>query len=125
MSQVMKAFTGVFMVLFLMITSTGILGAFYQILHAQNIHAAMIDELENSDYARTVMEACFQTAEKEDYHLQLSLYFEDDESITCIAASDLPEDTKQVSMVEVILQYSIEVAFFEIVNEQQLFGYAR
>lgn len=125
MSQVMKAFTGVFMVLFLMITSTGVLGAFYQILHAQNIHAVMIDELENSNYAKPVMEACFQTAEVEGYHLQLSLYSEMDEIKTCTDASDLPEDTKQVSMAEVILEYSVEVAFFGIVNEQQLFGYAR
>lgn len=125
MSQVMKAFTGVFMVLFLMTTSTGVLGAFYQILHAQNTHAVMIDELENSDYAKSVMEACFETAEKEGYHLQLSLYSETDEIRTCTTASDLPENTKQVSMAEVILQYSVEVAFFEIEREQQLFGYAR
>ena len=45
MSQVMKAFMGVFMVLFLMATSTGVIGAYYQVLHAQNTHAVMIDEL--------------------------------------------------------------------------------
>lgn len=125
MSQVMKAFTGVFMVLFLMTTSTGVLGAFYQILHAQNTHALMIDELENSDYAKPVMEACFKTAEEENYHLQLSLYSETEEIKTCTAATDLPEDTKQVSMVEVVMNYSIKVAFFEVDVEQQLFGYAR
>lgn len=125
MSQVMKAFTGVFMVLFLMTTSTGVLGAFYQILHAQNTHALMIDELENSDYAKPVMEACFKTAEEENYHLQLSLYSETEEIKTCTVATDLPEDTKQVSMVEVVMNYSVKVAFFEVDVEQQLFGYAR
>ena len=65
MSQVIKAFMGVFMVLFLLVASTGVLGAFYQILHAQNTHAHMIDELENSDFARSIMEACFEIAEQE------------------------------------------------------------
>lgn len=125
MSQVMKAFMGVFMVMFLMTTSTGVLGAFYQILHAQNTHAVMIDELENSDYAKAVMLECFKTAEQEEYDLQLSLYSDSEEIKTCTSSADLPESTKEVSMVEVVLQYSIEVAFFEVVTEQQLFGYAR
>ena len=125
MSQVMKAFMGVFMVMLLMITSTGVLGAFYQILHAQNTHAVMIDELENSDYARAIMIACFETAEAEDFDLQLSLYSEQEEIKTCTSIADLPEDTADVSMVEVVLHYSIELAFFDVVKEQQLYGYAR
>lgn len=125
MSQVMKAFMGVFMVMFLMTTSTGVLGAFYQILHAQNTHAVMIDELENSDYARSVMEACFETAESEEYRLQMSLYSEEGGALTCTSISELPERTDDISMVEVILFYDMEIAFFEIAEEQQLFGYAR
>lgn len=125
MSQVMKAFMGVFMVMFMMITSMGVLGAFYQILHAQNLHAAMIDELENSDYARSIMVACFETAEAEDYNLQLSLYSDVGEIKTCTSIMDLPEDTVDVSMVEVVLQYPIELAFFEVAEKQQLYGYAR
>ena len=125
MSQIMKAFMGVFMVMFLMITSTGVLGAFYQILHAQNTHAVMIDELENSDYARSIMIACFEIAKAEDFDLQLSLYSGQEEIKTCTSIADLPEDTTDVSMVEVVLQYSIELAFFEVDKEQQLYGYAR
>lgn len=125
MSQVMKAFTGVFMVLFLMVTSAGVIGAFGQILHAQNTHACMIDELENSDYARHVLESCFKTAAEENYQLQLSLYSDTEEMVTCMDVSGLPEDTDFVSMAEVVLDYSIEIAFFEIDVKQQLFGYAR
>ena len=113
------------MVMFLMITSTGVLGAFYQILHAQNTLAVMIDELENSDYAKSIMVACFETAAVEDYDLQLSLYSDTEGIKTCTSIADLPEDTADVSMVEVVLQYSIELAFFEVAQEQQLYGYAR
>lgn len=125
MSQVMKAFMGVFMVLFLMATSTGVIGAYYQVLHAQNTHAVMIDELENSDYARSVMEACFEIAEQEEYSLQLSLYSDTAEGKICTSSTDIPETTANITMVEVVLFYDIEIAFFEIITEQQLFGYAR
>ena len=125
MSQVMKAFMGVFMVLFLMVTSTGVLGAFYQILHAQNTHAVMLDELENSDFARPVIEACFENAEQEAYRLQMSLYSSTEDIRICTSREDLPTDTSDITMVEVILFYDIEIAFFEIAKEQQLFGYAR
>ena len=125
MSQVMKAFMGVFMVLFLMAASIGVLGAFCQVLHAQNTHAVMIDELENSDYARTVMEACFETVEQEEYRLQLSLYSDTEEEQICTSSAELPKTTANVTMVKVVLFYDIEIAFFDVVTEQQLFGYAR
>lgn len=125
MSQVMKAFMGVFMVLFLMATSTGVIGAFYQVLHAQNTHAVMIDELENSDYARSVMEACFEIAEQEEYRLQLSLYSDTEAGQICASSADIPENTANLNLVEVVLFYDIEIPFFEIATEQQLFGYAR
>jgi hypothetical protein len=125
MSQVMKAFMGVFMVLFLMTTSTGVLGAFYQILYAQNSHAVMVDELENSDFAKSVMEACFETAEREEYRLQMSLYSSSKDTCICTSKEELPAETEDITMVEVLLFYDIEIAFFEIAKEQQLFGYAR
>lgn len=125
MSQIMKAFMGIFMVMLLLVSSTGVLGAFYQILHAQNTHAVMIDELENSDFARGVMQSCFETAERESYRLQMSLYSDSDGIITCTDVTEIPMNTDQVRMVEVVLFYDIEIVFFELAEEQQLFGYAR
>lgn len=125
MSQIMKAFMGVYMVLLLMTTSAGVLGAFYQILHAQNTHAIMLDELENSDFAKVIMEACFETAERESYRLQMNIYSSTNEMQICTDAEELPESTEDVTMVEVVLFYDIEIAFFDIAREQQLFGYAR
>jgi hypothetical protein len=125
MSQVLKGFMGVFLVLFLMATSTGMIGAFYQMLHAQNTHASMINELENSNYARNVMETCFEVAEKQDYRLQLSLYLDTEERKICTRSTDIPETTANVTMVEVVLCYDIRIAFFDVSTEQQLSGYAR
>ena len=125
MSQVLKGYMGVFLVLFLMATSTGMIGAFYQMLQAQNTHAGMIEELENSNYARTVMETCFEIAERQNYRLQLNLCLDTEERKICISSTDLPETTAHVTMVEVILSYDIKISFFDVSTEQHLTGYAR
>ena len=125
MSQVMKVFTGVFMILLLITTSAGVLGSFIQVMRAQNTHASMIDELENSNYANRVMMACFETAEKENYQLQLSLYLENGDVIICTQKEEILECKNKIKMAEVVLNYTIKIAFFEIESEHQLFGYAR
>ncbi len=125
MSQIMKAFTGVFVMMFMMITGTGILGAFFQTLHAQNLHAILIDEMENSDYARVVLEESFLVVEEAGYELELTLYTEYDGIVTCKNAGELPATTAQVSMAEVILKYPFQIGFFELDVQQELFGYAR
>lgn len=125
MSQVIKTFMGVFLVLFLVAASTGVLGAFYQIIHAQNTHAHMIDEIENSDYAMGVLENCFLIAEEEDYRLQISLYSDTQNTRVCLSADSLPTQIDAVNMAEVILFYDVEIPFFDVKIEQQMFGYAR
>ena len=59
MSQIMKTFMGIFLLLFLMASSAGMLGAFLQVLKAQDMHAMIVDELENSDYCLSVLEESF------------------------------------------------------------------
>ena len=125
MSQVIKTFMGVFLVLFLVAASTGVLGAFYQIIHAQNTHAHMIDEIENSDYAMGVLENCFLIAEEEDYRLQISLYSDTQNTRVCLNSDSLPTQIDAVNMAEVILFYDVEIPFFDVKIEQQMFGYAR
>lgn len=125
MSQVLKGYMGVFLVLFLMATSTGMIGAFYQMLQAQNTHAGMIEELENSNYAKNVMETSFKIAERQDYRLQLSLCLDTEERKICTSSTELPETTAHVTMVEVILSYDINFTFFDVSTEQHLAGYAR
>ena len=125
MSQVIKTFLGVFLILFLTVTAAGVLGAFYQMLHAQNLHAKMIDELENSDYAPVVMEACFEAAEEAGYDLQLSIYADTGGVFLCTSRADLPTEKPEISLMEVVLEVPIRIAFFELEMKQQLFGYAR
>ncbi len=125
MSQIMKAFTGLFVVMFMMVTATGLLGAFFQTMHAQNLHAAVIDEMENSNYARSVLEGCFLAVEEAGYEMELTLYTEYDGFIKCESKETLPVITEDIVMAEVTLKYPFQIGFFQVDVKQELFGYAR
>lgn len=125
MSQIMKAFTGIFLILFMMLTVTGILGAFFQVTHAQNFYGVVVDELENSDYAPEVLKECFALAELSGYEIGVTLYPEHNPYIEVKQAENIPMDTDDVTMARVQLTYPVEVAFLGINLEQEIYGYAR
>lgn len=125
MSQIMKAFTGVFIVMFMMVSATAVLGAFLQILQAQNMHAAIISEMENSDYTRTVLLDAFDTAEANGYGLKVRLYQEYGESVMCTGAEEIPVDVSEVVMAQVTLSYPVQMSFFQLSEVQEIIGYAR
>ena len=50
MSQIMKSFMGVFIMLFMSVTSIGILSGFLSVLSVQDLHSCIISELEDSDF---------------------------------------------------------------------------
>ena len=64
MSQIMKTFLGVYIILLMTLSVMGILGAFLTVLSAQNMHSQIITELENSDFSRQVIRSCFEQAQK-------------------------------------------------------------
>ena len=125
MSQIIKAFTGVFIVLFLMTTGTGILGAFLQTLQAQNLHGKVIDELENSDYATSVLEEAFEIAQRQGVTLEVLLYLKNGEVLSCDSKNTVPEVLENVEMAEVLLAYPIRIPFVGLNQSHRLAGYAR
>lgn len=124
MSQIMKAFTGIFIVLFMMVSATGILGMFLQITKAQNTHAAILAEIENSDFARPILQDVFTIAENCGYGLEIVLYREDETAVYCTGADKVPWDVSDVFQVEVIMDYSINLSFFQVSASQECYGYA-
>ncbi len=125
MSQIIKAFTGVYMVLFLMMTGTGILGAGLTTLQAQNIHSRTIDELENSDYANAVIKEALMDTKTGGMQLVLVLYLENGETLSCDAPEAVPDEIPQVRMAEVQLGYPLEIPFVGLQKQCYLVGYAR
>ena len=125
MSQIMKAFTGIFIVMFMMVSATGILAAFLQIMQAQNLHAVIVDELENSHYTYSVLESAFEAANDRGYELRVVLYQQYESEIICTSVEELPMELEEVVMAEVALSYPVELAFFQVAGQQQIIGYAR
>ncbi|MBQ8624844.1 MAG: hypothetical protein IJ419_01565 [Agathobacter sp.] len=125
MSQIIKAFTGIFIVLFMMCSALGILGVFFQTLQAQDFHALIVNELENSNYAEAVVENAFITSQTYGYELEIRFYQEAGEPVACGDVETIPENLEDVCMAQVTLQYPVEIAFFQVDEQQTIIGYAR
>lgn len=124
MSQIIKAFTGVFMILLMVITTTGILGGYMQVLTAQNIHSGMIEELENSDYNPQVMRESIAIARQNQVNPTIYLYGEDGNKTQVQKEDEVPEKTDNVVMAEVIVAFEYKIPFLGIREPHRLSGYA-
>ena len=125
MSQIMKAFTGIFMVLFMVAASMGALSGFIQVSKAMEFHASVIDELENSDYCSSVLEACFEAAQRGGYELKVTLFEVQGGSVIYEDISDVLEPDKHIQMAKVDMRFYINIPFFALRNEQNISGYGR
>ena len=123
MSQIMKSFLGVFLILFMTVSSVGILSGFLSVIAAQNEHAQIIDELEDSDFCPEVKRDCFRNVSANNQSLVLTLYLSDNTVQTVSNDSEVPYDT-QVNRAFVELKFNYSVDFFGICEEHVLSGYA-
>lgn len=125
MSQIMKGYLGVFLILILMMTSIGILSAFMMVVSAQDIHSNMIDELENSACAQNVLENCFEQAQKAGYELSVNLFYEDGTNYIISSAQEIPDVLEPSSYARVELGFPLKIGFFEFEQDHVITGYAR
>lgn len=122
MSQIIKAYMGVFVVLLLAAVSGGILSGYLNVLAAQDMHAVMISELEDSHFYYEVLRDCFRQAEEKGYELTVTLYSEDG-TVECVkTAGEIPADSNRTERAEVALQFTYEHAFLQIRTPHVLTG---
>lgn len=122
-SQIMKTFLGVFLIMFMVVTSSGVLSGFMTVVEAQNLHAQIINELEDSDYDSSVAQTCFENASKAGDTLELKLYMTDNSIRTVTDASQITS-SDEIEKARVELKFTYAVAFFGIKQEHVLSGYA-
>ena len=125
MSQIMKAFTGIFMVLFMTVVSMGLLGAFLQVSRARSFHAMVIDELENSDYNKEVLAECLHVAGENNYDMTITLYEAQGGYAVCKSAENIPEDIGSIDLARVDMGFCIMIPFLGVENAQNISGYGR
>lgn len=111
MSQIMKTFLGVFLIMFMVVTSSGVLSGFMTVVEAQNLHAQVINELEDSDYDSSVAQTCFENASKAGDTLELKLYMTDNSIRTVTDASQITSsDEIEKARVELKFTYAVACA---------------
>lgn len=120
MNQVIKSFLGVFLIMFLVITSVSIISIFLEVMNAQNEHACIINEIENSYFNSKVIAQCENDARKKGYSVSTKVFYEDLEKIK--QENKDPEDAK---IAKVELKFPINIAFWQLKQEYKLEGYAR
>ncbi|MGN0414556.1 MAG: hypothetical protein ACI4FX_03595 [Agathobacter sp.] len=125
MSQIVKAFLGVFLTLFLTATAMGILSAYLEVMDAQDMQACFVDEMENSDYNPGVIRECMSQCEKAGYQLTVTLFCENAVVTTIHNSGEVPSSAGGADMAKVELVFPFRVAFFGISKEHRLVSYAR
>lgn len=107
MSQIIKAFTGIFFLMMLMLLGCGIISAQMSSVYARDYKSAVITELEDSGCNQFVIESCMEQAQKDGYGLDIKV---------------IEKDGKR--MAEVTLEYDYRIPFLNYAGRYQLKGYA-
>jgi hypothetical protein len=125
MSQIIKAFMGIFLTLFMAVTSLGILTAYLEVMSAQDMQAKIVDEIENSDFAPVVMRECFDKCSSENYSLTITLFCDDRVISTMHSKSEVPNTVEGVELAKVEMKFTFGVPFLGISKDHTFSGYAR
>ena len=127
MSQVMKVYTGLFLMLLIALVSGGILGAYMNVANAQDLHARIITELECADYHSAVVEQCYAMAEQEGCFLEVDCILENGNHVDLRDMGQSGENCVgvYVDAALVRLHFPFRIPFLGIEQEHVLSGYAR
>lgn len=125
MSQIIKTFLSVFLILFMTAASLGILTTYLQVLGAQDLQAQMVDEIENSSFAPGVVSRCFSDAETAGCELAVTYYYDGGGTVRCTRAAQTLSDVGSVSMARVELTFPLEFKLFGFKKQHTFTGYAK
>ena len=113
MSTIIKSYTSIILIIIAALTLGGIISATIDVRNARDYHAAIVDEIEESNHAQDVIDMCKEEAKKNGYELIVESYQSD---------SDEGND----SMIsKVTLKYNYKINFLKIKSNHEIIGYAR
>ncbi len=113
MSTTIKTYVGIFLLLLAVFSMVGVMSACIDANNARDYHASVIAEIEDANFAPSVITACKSQASSAGYELLM-----DSNSVV------KDEDGKPVLM-EVILKYQYRIDFLGVISNQQIRGFAR
>ncbi len=107
MSQVVKAFVGIFFITMFTMLGAGIVGAQLESAYARDYKESVIAEIENSDLSQQVIDSCIAQAKKDGYDLTVQVY-----------------KKKEGKTAEVCLSYEYRIGFLNYLSKHEIWGYA-
>ena len=113
MSTTIKTYVGIFILLLSVFTMAGVMSASIDANNARDFHASVVAEIEDSNFAPSVINACKTQAANAGYELLV------DES------SIVKDEDGKPTLMEVILKYKYNVDFLGVVSTQQIRAFAR
>ncbi len=113
MGTVIKSYLSVFLILVAVFTFGGIISVTIDVQNARDYHAAVINEIENSNHAQSVIDACIEEAESNGYELTVVSY--PDDSVAAYNSA----------IVKVTLKYDYSINLLSIGAKKEIIGYAR
>ena len=125
MSQIVKAFLGVFLTIFMSVVALGVLNTYMEVMSAQDMQARIVDELENSNFNADVMSACFKRCAEAGYELAVTTYGESGAIAAIHGQQEVPAVNDAVSMAKVELRFPMKSVFLGIDQSRVFVGYAR
>lgn len=111
MSSVIKNYIVIVLVIISIFTCLGIVSVAIDVQDARDFHGVVLNEIENSNHASSVIDACKEAATENGYTLEVTTYAQED--------STRPQITK------VVLHYDYSILFLEINADKEIVGYAR
>lgn len=125
MSQIIKAFTGVFFLLLFVMLGSGIISAQLESARAREYKDAVVAEIENSGFNPNVMNSCIRQAGADGYQLKITVYQEGEQAVEINHAGETTASQfRNVTMAEVVLHYEYKIAFLNYSSSRSVRGYA-
>lgn len=113
MSSVIKSYLSVILILVAVFTFSGIITVALDVQNARDYHASVINEIEISNHAESVILACKADASDNGYTLTTESY------------SNNSENGSNAQITKVVLKYSYNIDFLGLFSEKEISGYAR
>lgn len=124
MPAIIKAFMGIFFFAMVVFLGIGILNYQTDVSRAKNYQRDVLQELQNSDFSPSVMNACIQDGTDRDYDVSIDVSSLDGTRATytknCLAA-----DTANVATAYVTVVYKSRLPFLGVETASSLRGFAR
>lgn len=110
MKSAIETMTGIIVITIMTVIGTSLITASLNTLNAQNYHAAVIQEIEESNYAPAVIENCKKTAKENKFkNLEITV----------------KESTNGKKYAKVVLEYNYSIPILNMFMDNRIPGYAR